>query len=119
MASQINGITAQPNQTFTIPLPDGTSLAITMTYMDSNLGWYCSLNWNNGQWISNGRRIVTHPNMLRQYKNILKFGIACLTTNNREPTQIQDFASGASGLFLLSATEVQGVENLIQGLKSA
>lgn len=82
------------------------------------MGWFfTSLNWNNSQWVENGRRVVTHPNMLRQYQNIIPFGLACLTVNNREPTQIQDFASGASGLYLLSSAEVEEFEDLLSALK--
>lgn len=117
---QIQGITAQPNQQMTVTLPDGSPLVITMLYRESQTGWYfTALNWNSGQWIENGRRVVTHPNMLRQYENQIPFGLACYTVNNREPTQLQDFLSGASGLFLLTAAEVQEVEALIQAVKNA
>ena len=117
---QIQGITSQPNQQMTIKLPGGTSLILSMLYRTSQSGWFFTgLNWNNGQWVENGRRVVSHLNMLRQYINQIPFGLACFTTNNREPTQQQDFASGASGLYLLSASEVQEVETLIQGLKNA
>lgn len=115
---QIQGITNQPNQNMTVNLPGGTILVITMLYRDSQLGWFFTgINWNNGQWIENGRRIVTHPNMLRQYKSILPFGMACFTVNNREPTQLQDFASGASNLFILSAQEVLDFETILSKSK--
>ena len=73
-----------------------------MMYFDQNSGWYFQgLNWNNGQWQENGRRIVSHPNMLRQYRNILTFGLACGYTTSpafRElhegPTNIQDLRPG-------------------------
>jgi hypothetical protein len=114
----INGITDAPFQQMTIPLPGGTDLTLQMYFRESQNGWFfTSLNWNNGQWVENGRRIVTHPNMLRTYQNIIPFGIACFTDNNREPTQQEDFASGASTLNLLTASEVQSVEKFIQGLK--
>lgn len=117
---QIQGITSQPNQQMTVTLPDGSILVVSMLYRDSQMGWFfTSLNWNRGQWIENGRRVVTHLNMLRQYKNIIPFGLACFTVNNREPTQIQDFTSGASGLYLLTAGEVAEVETFIQSLKNA
>ena len=117
---KINGITNEPFQQLSITLPNGTNLIVQMYYRESQLGWFfTSLNWNGGQWIENGRRIVTHPNMLRQYQNIVPFGLACITTNNREPTQIQDFASGASTLYLLDQADVQQVEDVIKALKYA
>lgn len=109
----------------TVQLPDGSKLVIGLLYRQSQLGWFfTTLNWNSGAWIENGRRVVTHLNMLRQYKNQIPFGLACFTVNNREPTQIQDFTAPskgvapASGLFLLTASEVLEVEAVIRGLKN-
>lgn len=123
---QINGLTSYPNQQLTVKLPDGSVLQISMLYRQSQYGWFfTALNWNNSQWVENGRRIVTHPNMLRQYKDLIPFGLACFTVNNREPTNQQDFVppsagvAPASALYLLSATEVQEVETLISSLKNA
>jgi len=120
MALEITGITENPNQSFTVALPDGTKLLVTMQYFDQNNGWFfTSLNWNNGQWIEEGRRVVSHLNMLRGYRNIINFGLSCITVGNREPTQIQDFASGASVLSILLPSEVQEVETFLQSLKYA
>ena len=125
MSQKINGITSDPYQQLSVTLPDGTALFIQLYYRDSQLGWFFTmLAWNNGAFVECGRRIVTHPNMLRQYKNTLNFGISCLTINNREPTNIQDFTSvngnpPASALYLLTAQEVQQVETAIQALKYA
>jgi hypothetical protein len=123
----IPGITAQPYQSFTVPLPDGTKLAVSMMYFDQNSGWYFQgLNWHNGQWQENGRRIVSHPNMLRQYRNILTFGLACgytkapaFVNSMREPTNIQDFSSGTFSLYVVTASEVAQFETWLQGLKNA
>lgn len=117
---QITGITADPIQQVTISMPDGTKLIMGLQFWDQNIGWYFTvLNWNNGSWIENGRRVVSHPNILRNYRNRLNFGLACQTIGNREPTQIQDFATGASSLFILTPTEVLEVETFLQGRKIA
>ncbi|HVN66749.1 MAG TPA: hypothetical protein VMT55_00125 [Candidatus Sulfotelmatobacter sp.] len=117
---QITGITQDPAQQMTVSMPDGTKLLLGLQFWDQNYGWYFTgLNWNNGQWIENGRRVVSHPNMLRNYRFQIPFGIACFTIGDREPTQIQDFASGASSLYILTAAEVLDVEKFIQGLKIA
>lgn len=135
----INGITDQASQSITVPLPDGTKLVMNLMYLDQNMGWYFlpsnntatdlsnyGLNWNNGQWKENGRRIVSHPNMLRQYRNIINFGLACgyatapiFASNMREPTNIQDFSSGAFALYTLTAAEVAAFESFLQAQKNA
>jgi hypothetical protein len=114
----ITGITAQPNQQTAVILPDGTRLVIQLLYSTQQMGWFfASLNWNNGQWQEGARRIVNHGNMLRQYKDILDFGIACFTVGNREPTNIQDFYSGTSKLYILTPQEVKDFEIFLQGQK--
>ena len=117
---QITSITDAPNQQMTISLQDGTKLSMSFGYSKENYGWYfTNLNWNNGVWVECGRRIVNSGNMLRQYKNILTFGLACFTAGNREPTQIEDFSSGASSLYVLTPAEVLAFESYLQGLKNA
>lgn len=123
---QIDGLTTYPNQQLTLKLLDGSILKMTLIFLESQNGWFFkNLDWNNGQWIENGRRITTHPNMLRQYKNIIPFGLACYTINNREPTQQQDFTptevggTAASSLFILTAQEVIDVDKAISVLKNA
>lgn len=116
----INGLTSNPKQQIPVILADGTTLNIGLAFFSMQSGWFfTSLNWNNGQWVENGRRVVSHPNMLRQYRNIIPFGLACFTTGNREPTQQQDFSSGASALYILSASEVLDFEVWLQGRKNA
>jgi hypothetical protein len=44
---------------------------------------------------------------MHQWQNLIPFGIACFSTNNREPSLLEDFSSGASRLFLLSEAEVE------------
>ena len=117
---QITGLTDKPTQTTTVILPDGTQLILSIFYIAQQLGWYfTSINWNNGTFTENGRRIVNHGNMLRQYRNILNFGLACFTVGNREPTQIEDFNTETSNLYLLSASEVQDYETFLGKQKYA
>ena len=121
----VTGITDQPSQKLTISMIDGTKLIMSLTYITSLNGWYfldsqsAGLNWNNGAWQEGGRRIVSHPNMLRNYRNTINFGIACYTANNLEPWNIESFASGTSNLYILTPAEVQEVETALETLKNA
>src|SRR5271165_6313870 len=97
----IQNITADPLQTQIIVLPNGGSLSMTMYYVSMQYGWFFT-NLSYNSWQLNGTRIVNHPNLLYQYQNQIPFGLACFTTGQREPTQQQDFSSGASKLYLLN-----------------
>lgn len=110
----ITNITSDPLQTQLVQLPDGSTFSFTMYYIPMQYGWFfTNITYNN--FILNGVRIVNHPNLLYQYQNQIPFGISCFTLANREPTQQQDFSSGASKLFLLSQQDVQAYTAWING----
>lgn len=110
---QIINISSDASQQQNVVLPDGTSVLIRVQYMPQQLGWFfLQIKW--GTFNLYGMRITNNPNMLRQWKNILPFGFACQTDGKREPTQQQDFSSGASVLYLLSASEVEAYETFLQ-----
>lgn len=52
--------------------------------------------------------------MLLQFKNQIPFGIACYSTNNREPSLQEDFSSGTSQLFILDQAEVKEYFTFLQ-----
>jgi hypothetical protein len=102
----IQQITSDTLQKQTLTLPDGTLLVIVMYFMPLQYGWvfreitYESFTLKN-------IRITNSPNILYQFKNQIPFGLACFSKDDREPTLQQDFASGNSKLYILSAEEVQ------------
>jgi len=54
---------------------------------------------------------VTSPNILRNYKNILPFGISIITEDGSEPFLIDDFSTGRVGFFVLNKEEVESFES--------
>lgn len=111
---QVNGITTDSLQEQTLLLPDGTGIVMTLYFMPMQYCWLIqSLVYGDFQ--LNGLRICNNPNMLRQFINQIPFGLACYTTGNREPTQQQDFQSGNSILYLLTADEVAQYEEFLSG----
>lgn len=110
----IQQITNDPFQTQTLILPDGTSLVLTIYFVPLQLGWFItSLTYQN--FIIQGLRITNSPNMLYQFQNQIPFGLACFSTQNREPTQQEDFSSGASVLFILTQAECEQYAELLSG----
>ena len=105
------------NFTQTVSLPDGSSFLMTAYYVPMQYGWFFqSLIYGN--FLIHGLRICNLPNILYQFRNQLPFGIACYTQGNREPTQQQDFSSGSSSLYLLSAAEVAAYTGYLSGTVS-
>lgn len=108
----VNGITEAPLQNKTLILPDGSNLVIQLYYRPNQLGWFFNSIVNLGFQV-NGLRITSSPNMLRPWKDKISFGLGCFTVDNREPTQIQDFSTGASKLYVLTASEVVDYERIL------
>jgi hypothetical protein len=101
----IQQITSDSFQEQTIILPDGSSFVFQLYFMPMQYAWIITL-LTYKTFTLTGFRVVNSPNMLQQYRNQIPFGLACFSIGSREPTQQQDFSSGASQIWLLSAAEV-------------
>lgn len=110
----VQQVTSDPLQTQTIILPDGSSFSLTLYFSESQIGWFIT-NFTYGTFVLNGVRVTNNPNILNQWRNILPFGLACFSSQNREPTQAQDFSSGASNLYVLTQAEVLEYSEYLQG----
>lgn len=109
---QVTNITSDPTQQSSIILPDQTFINMTISFIPQQLGWFIT-NFVYGTVTINGLRICNSPNFLRQWKNILPFGMACVSQNSREPSLQQDFISGASTLYILTHDEVKQFEDFL------
>ncbi len=107
-------ITSNPLQSQTLVLDDGTSFALTMYFRPMQQGWFIT-ELTYGDFILREMRIVNSPNLLIQFMNKLPFGLGCFSTANREPSLQEDFSSGASKLYILTALETQEYLEFIRG----
>lgn len=111
----IQQVTDQALQTQTLILPDGTSLQLTIYFIPMQYGWFIT-SLVYGGFTLQGLRITVNPNMLRQFKNQIPFGLACYSNGQvREPTQQEDFQSGAFSLYILASAEVTQYEQILAG----
>ena len=105
---QIISFTSAPRQSWQIILDDGSAIDFTMWFCDNQKGWFYSLIY--GTFSVSNRRLVTSPNMLRQFREVIPFGLAILTTDGQEPVLIDDFANGRASFYVLNADDVAAVE---------
>lgn len=110
----IQTITDAPKQTQNWVLQDGSVISVVLEYKPLQFGWFFT-SISYGTFVLNGLRVCNNPNMLHQFKNQIPFGLACFTVGSREPTQIQDFLSNASQMFLLSKEEVEQYTRFLSG----
>jgi len=113
---QIQNWTTDVDQTQAITLPDGSLLTIEIYFREQQQGWFISsLTWSTTGFTISGLRITNNVNILLQWKNLIPFGLACFTTDGYEPSLQQDFSSGASTLYILTAAEVTQLNLLLVG----
>lgn len=110
---QVNQITSDYKQSQTLVLPSGAQIQLYMEYKPQQLGWFMNITY--GSFILNTFRVCTSANLLRQFKNILPFGMSIQTSDNYEPTQLQDFSSGYAQMFILTQQEVTQYEEFLSG----
>lgn len=110
---QVNQITSDPLQDQRLTLPDGSVIQMQLYFNPQQLCWVMSLVYQG--FILNSTQVTNSPNMLRQYQNIIPFGLACFSDSDREPSQQADFESGASKLFVLTKAEVMEYSEFLSG----
>jgi len=111
---QIQQITSDSFQKQKLILADGSVVGFTIQFKPMQLGWFVT-ELTYGNFILRGMRITNNPNLLYQWRNVLPFGLACFSTDDREPSQSQDFSSLASIMYILSAAEVAHYSDVLSG----
>lgn len=112
--NQIVSLTNNPRQSFYVPIDGGDIAQFKLYYYASQKSWFFDLSYGNLK--TNGNRVVLTPNALRNLKNIIPFGIAFITDGDVEPFDIEDFASGRVGMYVLTHDEVLEIESTIYGV---
>lgn len=110
----IETITADALQEQILPI-DGTSQRCFMTleFKPNQSSWYYSFTF--GDFSVSNERLVVSPNLIRQYKNLLPFGLLLYSASGIDPIHQDSFSSGEAVLNILSAAEVAEVETTLYG----
>lgn len=111
----LSGFTDASTQSAEVILDDGTVAVLTLTYRPQQMGWFYNLAWtgNGASFTVNGRRLVTSPNILRQFKHQIPFGIMVDVADGSEPTQQADLATGRARLYLLTTADIASIDAAI------
>lgn len=111
---QIQNLTDDSRQSQSLVLPDGTSIDISIYFVPMQYGWFIT-SLTYGTFELDGIRICNSPNILYQWRNQIPFGLACISFDDREPSQQQDFITGASSLYILTQDEVSQYTEFLSG----
>lgn len=107
----INNLTADAFQNLTLTGIPGIQVSLNLSYRPRVQQWYADVGY--GSFALQGLAVVCSPNLLRQWKNVLPFGLACLRTDGLDPYTINDFADGIANLFFLDSADVIAIEQTL------
>lgn len=105
---QITSITSQPKQRMQLVLDNNETCDFELFFSLRNQAWYFSFAYKDTK--ATFLKVVLTPNALRQFKNIIPFGIMFSTTGYVQPFKLDDFSSGRISMFVLNEDEVLQVE---------
>lgn len=105
----LSGITNSPSHSasFVVQATSET-VYITLSWSPTQSAWYLSFTY--GSLVVNGLRISTGVNLLRQWRNLLPFGIAIVTLDGYDPKTLNAFSSGGASIYVLTSSEVATAE---------
>ncbi len=115
MPSLINNLTNFADQVTTLQLPDGSEAALELIYNGATERWTMNVTYAPANFAVNGVGLCCSPNMLRQWQNILPFGIACVTADQTDPVDVNDFYTGRVALYLLTQADIASINMTIYG----
>ncbi len=111
--TRIDNITAQASQRTQPVLSDGSVLTIDLLYNGATQRWTMSIQHALLETAS--LNVSAFPNILREWRNLIFFGVACITTTGQDPTDISDFVNGIAGLYVLDQDDVTAAEEELFG----
>lgn len=103
----IDGITTAARQRFFAVLAGYDVVEVNLEWKPNQYTWFMSLKW--GTFEVNNEQLSCSPNVLRQYKNLIPFGIAVVGVGGLDPVT-QDSWQTTNQFIMLDASEVEAVE---------
>lgn len=107
----LSNLTDAADQLMTVPIEDGSLAKLEFFYRPGIQRW--SVNISHPLLVINGVNLALSPNILRQWKNLIPFGMAIDSTIGLDPMNAEDFKNGVSLAYIISAAEVLQVEDEI------
>ncbi len=104
----IDTLSDDGTQLVRVLLDDGSTVQLTLVYRAATQRWSVDVLW--GSFAANGLGVEVSPNFMRQWRDLVPFGLACLSTDGGDPVYVDDFTTGRCQLYVLDSDDVAAVE---------
>lgn len=111
----IDNLSNDAFQTTSVVLSDGTKVILNLSYLPAIQRWTVDIIYGES-FIVHGINLTIHPNILRNWRNLLPFGLACTTIDGADPFNVEDFSSHRATLYMLASEDVVQIEESIFGV---
>ena len=91
----VNNLTAAGVQTSAVLLADGTTVTLTFRYRPAIQRWTVDVSYQG--FVANGVGLSTHPNLLRDWREVIPFGLQVATADGTDPFLASDLAYTPGG----------------------
>ena len=105
---QITEITEEPKQKHLLDIAGYEPAALYLEFRPNQNAWFFGLEWQT--FATYNIQLTKNYNILRQFKNVIPFGIIIYTKSGQDPMTDDAFSSGDAQFFLLTASEVIELE---------
>jgi hypothetical protein len=109
--NQLTILSNDADQLCFVPLSDGSIVQLEFVYRPGIQRWTVSIN--HPQLLLNGYMLCVSPNLLRQWRNLIPFGLAVTSIDGYDPVDVNDLTNGRISVYVLTPAEVQQVESQI------
>jgi hypothetical protein len=109
---EITGTTADYRQKMFINITNFGAAELVLQFKPNQYAWYFDLTWQ--EFSVKNQQLTMSANILRQYKNILPFGIMCFNNSTIDPIVVEAFVLDTK-LYLLDSAEVVAIEADLYG----
>lgn len=108
----VTSLTNEPNQLHTLILENNDTADLRLYYFARMQSWYIDLEY--GEKVIKGLKVVLSPNLLRQFRKVLPFGLSFFADNSYvEPFEIEAFSSNRVQMGIINKEEIQDIEENI------
>lgn len=108
---KLTQLTNSASQQFTLTSESGEAIAFALRFLPRVNKWVFDCAFGNLN--LKGASLIKGPNILRGYREIIDFGLMCVSTDGQDPYYLNDFATGRVTLYLLNAADVLDIETNI------
>jgi hypothetical protein len=105
---QISSLSDAPRQQFSYVIDNYEPVNVYLEFVALQYSWFMTITWGNFSLYN--ERVAVSPNLLRQFKNIIPFGIMITGENDIDPFAVDSWIT-KNKFYFLSQDDVESIES--------